>query len=71
MAIANRWSTCKHCGQEIALRTYAAPYSPDEHERTYGIKIWTNGQGQYPGDQKWCLNTIDDECPTLQHEPVD
>ena len=71
MAIATAHGTCRHCGEAIALRTYAAPYASDENARTYGVKLWTSGNGQYPGDQRVCeLNVMDDDIGSFgNHQP--
>lgn len=73
MAIATAYATCRHCGEAIALRTYAAPYSPDEHARTYGVKLWTSGNGVFPGDQSMCESHIltDDIGSYGRHDPRD
>jgi hypothetical protein len=71
MAVAHEYATCRHCRERIALRTYAAPYSPDEHQRTYGIRLWTAGNGRYPGDQRVCEARGDaDQLPYIRHEPT-
>jgi hypothetical protein len=71
MAIINAHGTCRHCGNDLTRRRYAAPYSPNEDARKYGVDLWVTGDGQYPGDQSLCDDhVIDDDGSIGRHEPT-
>jgi hypothetical protein len=63
MAVAIDHNKCRHCDADIALRVYAST-------APHGVKIWTSGNGQFPGDQMFCPDEIvDEEGDTRRHEP--
>lgn len=72
MAIATAYGTCRHCGEPIALRTYAHPRPAPPDASPYGVKLWTSGDGRYPGDQCLCESHImaDDIGSFGRHEPT-
>ena len=71
MAIATAYSTCTYCGEAIALRAYAHPRPVAPDADPYGVKLWTAGNGRYPGDQRVCEAHIlaDDIGSYGYHEP--
>lgn len=68
MAIAKAYNTCKHCGESIALRTYAN----GSWSKNHSIDHWTSGNGKFPGDQRICeSNVMDDDIGSYGfHEPM-
>lgn len=72
MAVIKDSGTCRHCGESITLRIYAAPYAVDERARKYGVQVWVTGSGQFPGDQRVCESHImDNDIGSYdQHEPI-
>lgn len=67
MAVAIEHGVCVHCKESIALRVYAnGSWSKDN-----SVKLWTSGNGKFPGDQRFCdSHIIDDEGSIGNHEPV-
>lgn len=72
MALIVDSGECRHCGEAITQRVYAAPYSPDPDARRHGVRKWVTGAGQYPGDQGVCeSHDIGDDIGSYgAHEPV-
>jgi hypothetical protein len=60
MAVATDYGVCRHCGESIALRTYAVPFPPAGRPHDYGVKLWTAGDGRFPGDQRFCESHVID-----------
>lgn len=71
MAIATKHDECAGCGAPIALRTYAAPHSTDPETARYGVKLWTAGDGRYPGDQRFCESSPDGASDHRPSGPLD